>query len=114
MRVDVELLLDRVALLREVGVLPGEVVDRIEGERLQPAVPITEPGQSVVDRRIDDTWPSDESARGDEMFVDPRERVIPPEALAIAVEGRCPKRRGRDAMREQLIVRAAAGRLEVE
>src|SRR5689334_3450760 len=114
MRVDVELLLDRVALLGEIPVFPGEVVNGIEGEGLQPAVSIAEPRETVVDRGVDDAWPADESTRGDEMLIDSRDRVVPAEAFPVPVERYTPEGCGCHAMREQLIVRATSRCLEVE
>ena len=115
MRIDVELLLDRVPLLREVGVLPGEVIDRIEREGLA-----TSPSRSPSHVKrwstcgVDDAGPSDEPARGDEMLVDARQRIVPPRILPVAVERCSPEWRRGHAVREQLIVGAAARGLEVE
>ena len=111
---DGELLLDRVPPLREVRVLPGEVVHRIERECLQPRVTRAEQRYALIGRRIDDARPADESARREKILVDADHRVLETESLAIAIERRAPQRRLGRAMAEQIVGRTAPRDLKIQ
>src|SRR4051794_29277171 len=108
MAVDVKFLLDGVALVGEVRILPREVVHVVERQCLKPSVARAEKCYVMIDCRVDHSGPANEATGRKKVLVDTRDRVVEAESLSISIEGGRPQRRGGNAMGKKIVTSAAA------
>src|ERR1051326_8089414 len=87
-----ELLLDSVAVIEKLAVLPGEVVQLIEGEALDERTGLAIPAELLLLRGVRDTGPADEATAGDEAIADARHRITRTIRTARSQEAHVPQR----------------------
>src|SRR4051812_27671420 len=97
---EMPLLLNRVAVVEELAILPGEVVGLIEGEALDERARPTVPGELLLLGGVRDARPADEATARDEAIADARQSITRAVRAARAAYGRVPERRvGREVGR---------------
>src|SRR5689334_3280663 len=106
-------LLDRVAVIEQPPVLPGEIVHLVEREAFHDSSRPTVPGELLLLRRVRDPWTTDEATAGDETVADTTHRVASTVESPGASERRVPERRIGGGTRRSC-VGATAGKLRLQ